>query len=71
MSVAVHVIVVSPSTKNLDWCSVTEIIPIISCAVASPNSTIVLDKPVASTTISDGAEISGSVVSTSVTTCVA
>ena len=60
--------VVSPSTKNLDWCSVTEAIPIISWAIASPNSTIVLDRLIASVTMSAGAEISGSVVSTIVTT---
>ena len=68
VSVAVHMTSVSPNTKNLDGCSVTEAIPIMSFAVASPNSTIVLDRPVASATISDGATISGSVVSTSVTT---
>ena len=68
MSVAVHVTVVSPSTKNLGGCSVTEAIPILSCAVASPNSTIVLDRPTASATISEGAKTSGGVVSTSVTT---
>ena len=68
VSVAVHVIVVSPSTKNLGGCSVTEAIPITSCAVASPNSIIVLDRPTASVTMSDGAKISGGVVSTSVTT---
>ena len=68
MSVAVHVTVVSPSTKNLGGCSVIEAIPITSCAVASPNSIIVPDRLVASATMSEGAKISGSVVSTSVTT---
>jgi hypothetical protein len=68
VSVAVHVIVVSPSTKKFDVCSVTEEIPITSYAVASPNSIIVLDRPVASATMSVGAKISGSVVSTNVTT---
>jgi hypothetical protein len=54
--------------KSLGGCSVTEAIPIMSYPVASPNSTIVVVRPVASTTMSDGIKISGDVVSISVTT---
>ena len=41
---------------------------IISYAVASPSSTSVSERPVASTIISEGREISGPLVSTIVTT---
>jgi hypothetical protein len=59
--------VVSP-IESVDGLFVIDATPIISSAIASPNPAIVLDEPVASATTSDGAKISGGVVSISVTT---
>ena len=69
-SVAVHVTTVSPSGKVSGASLVTVSTWIISYAVASPSSTSVSERPVASTIISEGREISGPLVSTIVTTWV-
>ena len=66
-SVAVHVTVVSPSGNESGASLVTALTPIISSAMAVPNCIPVTDGAVASTTISDGENISGTVVSTIVT----
>ena len=70
-SVAVHVTVVSPTGKNSGASLVIDATFIMSYAVASPNSIILLDKSVASATMSEGTETSGAVVSIIVTTWVA
>ena len=67
-SVAVHVTTVSPSGKVSGASLVIVSTWIISYAVASPSSTSVSERPVASTIISEGREISGPLVSTIVTT---
>ena len=70
-SVAVQVTVVSPTGKNSGASLVIDATFIMSYAVASPNSITLLDKSVASPTMSEGAETSGAVVSIIVTTWVA
>ena len=62
-SVAVQVTVVSPTGKNSGASLVIDATFIMSYAVASPNSTSLFDKLIASITMSEGAETSGFVVS--------
>ena len=62
---------VSPTGKNSGASLVIDATFIMSYAVASPNSITLLDKSVASPTMSEGAETSGAVVSIIVTTWVA
>ena len=69
-SVAVHVITVSPSGNVSGESLVIASTWIISYVVAPPISTTVFEMPVASTITSDGATISGIVVSITVTICV-
>ena len=69
-SIAVHVITVSPSGNVSGESLVTESTWIISYIVASPISTTVFEIPVASTITSEGAIISGIVVSIIVTSWV-
>ena len=66
-SVAVHVTVVSPSENESGASLVTVFTSIISSAMAAPNCISVTKGAVASTTISEGENISGTVVSTIVT----
>ena len=66
-SVAVHVTVVSPSGNESGASLVTVLTSIISSIITRPNSISVTKLPVASTTISEGESISGTVVSTMVT----
>ena len=53
-SVAVHVTVVSPTGNNPGASLVIDSTLIMSYTVASPNSTTLLDKSIASATISEG-----------------